>query len=125
VFRLKRHLEQAGHRRGWVQTPLGRRRRFEPRYTAREALSEVLATAECDAFKLGLRRLWNLAGSRLVFAASRTAILEVDQAEAHEIAREAHRLLAQPGGGLPWPFGLGVWTVPRWSDAPPGGPAST
>jgi DNA polymerase-1 len=125
IFWLKRHLEEAGRRRGWVQTPLGRRRRFEPRYTAREALSEVLATAECDVFKLGLRRLWDLAGSRLVFAASRTAILEVDQAEAGELAREARRLLAQPCGGLPWPFDVGVWTVPRWSDAPPGGLALT
>jgi DNA polymerase-1 len=125
VFRLNRHLEQAGHRRGWVQTPLGRRRRFEPRYTAREALSEILATAECDVFKLGLHRLWDLAGPRLVFAASRTAILEVDQDDADEIAREARQLMALPCGGLPWPSGVGVWVVPRWSDAPPGGPAST
>ncbi len=125
VFRLKAHLEKTGRKRGWVQTPLGRRRRFEPRYTAREALSEVLATAESDAFKLGLRRLWELAGTRLVLAAETTAVLEVDQADADELAREARWLMAQPCSDLPWSFEVEVGIAPRWSDAQLGGVVST
>ena len=96
---------------------MGRRRRFEPRYTAREALSEVLATAESDAFKLGLRRLWELTGSGLVFAAGTTAILEVDHSDADEPAREARRLMAQPCGGLPWSFEVELGIGSRWSEA--------
>jgi hypothetical protein len=61
----------------------------------------------------------------LRFAASTTAVLEVDEADAHEIVSEARRLLAQPCGGLPWSFDVKVWIVPRWSDAFPGGLAST
>ena len=117
VFRLKAHLEEAGRKRGWVQTPLGRRRRFEPRYTARVALSEVLAAAEADAFKLGLRPLWDLVGPRLVFAADTTAILEVHQGDADELASEARRLMAQPCGGLPWSFEVELGIGSRWSDA--------
>ncbi len=117
VFRLKAHLEEAGRNRGWVQTPLGRRRRFEPRYTAREALSEILATAESDTFKLGLRQLWELAGPRLVFATETTAVLEVDRADADELAREARRLMAHPCGDLPWASEADVRIGPRWNDA--------
>lgn len=118
VFRLKAHLEEAGRNRGWVQTPLGRRRRFDPRYTAREALSEVLAMAESDAFKLALRRLWDFLGSRLVFAAGTTALLEVDQANAEDLTREACRLMAQPCGDLPWALQVATGTTQRWSDMP-------
>ncbi len=125
VFRLKAHLEEAGRKRGWVQTPLGRRRRFKPRYTAREALSEVLATAESDTFKLGLRCLWELAGPRLVFAAETTAVLEVDQADADEVTREARRLMAQSCGDPPWAFEVGIGIAPRWSDPLLEGVAST
>ncbi len=117
MFRLKTHLEEARLRRGWAQTPLGRRRRFEPRYTARDVLSEVVATTESDTFKVGLRRLWELAGPRLVFAAETTAVLEVDQADATEVAREAGQMMARPCGDLPWPLEVAVRIVSRWSDA--------
>lgn len=125
VFRLKKHLEEAGRNRGWVQTPLGRRRRFKPRYTAREALPEVLATAESDAFKLGLRRLWDLAGPRLVLAAETTAVLEADHADTNELAREAGRVMARPCGDLPWPFAVDIGIAPRWSEIHAGGVGSS
>lgn len=121
VFRLKAHLEEAGRKRGWVQTPLGRRRRFAPRYTARKALSEVLATAESDAFKLGLRRLWDLAGSRLVLAAGTTAVLEADLADASELAHETRGVMMGPCGDLPWPFAVDIGIAPRWGDVQAGG----
>lgn len=106
---MKAHLEETGRRRGWVQTPLGRRRRrFEPRYTSREALSEVLATAESDVFKLGLRRLWESPGQGLVLAAGTTAFLQVDSTVALDAARDALRLLANPIDHLHWVFDVGA-----------------
>lgn len=117
VFKLRTHLEEAGRRRGWVQTPLGRRRRFEPRYTSREALLEVLATAESDAFKLGLRRLWELvAGPGLVLAAGTTALLQVDSMVALDTACEARRLLAHAWEYLPWPSDVDVFVGARWAN---------
>jgi DNA polymerase-1 len=121
VFRLKAHLEEAGRSRGWVQTPLGRRRRFQPRYTAREALSEVLGTAESDTFKLGLRRLWDLVGPSLVLAAETTVILEADLAEVKELSDEAHLMMTRLRGDLPWPFTVDIRVAPRWSDVCTGG----
>lgn len=117
VFRLKAHLEETGRRRGWVQTPLGRRRRFEPRYTTRKALSEVLASAEADTFKLGLRRLWDLAGSRLVFAADVTTILEVAQADVEEFIRGARGVMSQAPGDLPWTLDVEARIASRLADA--------
>lgn len=115
VFRLKSHLEEAGRRRGWVQTPLGRRRRFEPRYTSREALSEALATVESDVFKIGLRRLWESVGYGLVLAAGTTALLQVDSAVAVDVAHEAHRSLTNPQKDLPSPFDVDIGVGRRWS----------
>jgi DNA polymerase-1 len=109
VFRLKEHLEEAGVRRGWVQGPTGRRRRFVPRYMARNALADVLEAAESDVFKAGLRGLRELFGPRLVLASGVTAVLEVDEREAPEIAREAARALAAAGEpyGIPAAGGAG------------------
>lgn len=125
VFRLKAHLEEASRNRGWVQTPLGRRPRFEPRYTARKALSEVLPIAESDAFKLGLRRLWDLTGPSLVLAARTTAVLEPDQADASELAHEARRVMMRPCGDLSWPFAVDIGRAPRWNDVQMGRVGST
>lgn len=116
VFKLKMHLEEAGRRRGWVQTPMGRRRRFEPRYTSRDALSEVLATAGSDAFKLGLRRLWQVVGGHLVLAVGTTALLEADNAEALDVAREVCQQVRLACENLPWPCEIATALGDRWTD---------
>lgn len=116
VFKLKRHLEEAGSSRGWVQTPIGRRRRFEPRYTSRQALSEVLATAESDVWKLGLRALWEAAGENLVLAVGTTAFLDVDNVRALVLSQGVCQQVRQMCENLPWPFEIGTALGQRWAD---------
>lgn len=116
VFRLKAHLEEAGRRRGWVQTPMGRRLRFEPRYTGRRALSEVLATAESDVFKLDLRRLWEVLGKQLVLAVRRTALIEVDNGVTSDSAQKVRRLLGQTHESPFSLFDIDIAVGNRWAN---------
>jgi DNA polymerase-1 len=121
VARLKTHLEQAGLHRGWVQAPLGRRRRFEPRYMARQALADLLEAAAADTFKVGLRRLWEMAGPSLILASGATALLEVAARDAAEAARQGARLMSLPCAGIPWPFAVAASAGCSWAQAQPVG----
>jgi hypothetical protein len=97
-------MEEVGARRGWLQAPSGRRRRFTPRYTVRQAGADLVAMCCHDTTKRVLVRLsQTLPAGSLVGAHRDVIYLEVDssgldQARTHcdEAVREAARGLACP-----------------------------
>jgi DNA polymerase I-like protein with 3'-5' exonuclease and polymerase domains len=97
-------MEEVGARRGWLQAPSGRRRRFTPRYTARQAAADLVAMCCHDTAKRVLVRLSRTLPAGALVGAHRNVIYlevdssELDQARTHcdEAVREAARGLACP-----------------------------
>ncbi|MCL6554384.1 MAG: hypothetical protein K6W08_14880, partial [Firmicutes bacterium] len=97
-------MEEVGARRGWLQAPSGRRRRFVPRYTARQAAADLVAMCCHDTTKRVLVRLNQTLPRGALAGAHRDAIyleivpgdLDGVRARCEEAVREATRGLACP-----------------------------
>jgi DNA polymerase I-like protein with 3'-5' exonuclease and polymerase domains len=97
-------MEEVGARRGWLQAPSGRRRRFAPRYTARQAAADLVAMCCHDTTKRALVRLFQTLPAGALVGAHRNVMYleiipgELDEVRAHcdEAVREAARGLACP-----------------------------
>jgi hypothetical protein len=108
-------MEEVGARRGWLQAPSGRRRRFAPRYTARQAGADLVAMCCHDTAKRVLVRLSRTLPAGALVGAHRDVIYlevdssELDQARTHcdEAVREAARGLACPAAIDITPIGGG------------------
>jgi hypothetical protein len=97
-------MEATGARRGWLQAPSGRRRRFAPRYTARQAAADLVAMCCHDTIKRVLVRLSQTLPAGALVGAHRDAIyLEISPGELDEIRARCEAAVREAARGLACP----------------------
>jgi len=105
-------METTGARRGWLQAPSGRRRHFNPRYTARRAAADLIELCCHDVVKRTLLRLSSTLPRGTVVGAHRmTLYLEAAPGEADAITEYCREVATEVARGLMCPIEVEVAPV--------------
>ncbi|MDI6772798.1 MAG: hypothetical protein QME77_09465 [bacterium] len=113
VDRWLTSVEEAGARRGWLQAPMGRRRRYAPRYLAKRAGADLAEIASADVMKLMLYRLEEdlPPGAHIVGVHRWTVYVEAPEGQDDDVAAACREAAKTAARGLACPPSIRISPV--------------